>query len=125
MTDVKSYRDLIAWQQAMALCKRVYEATKLYPKEERFGLVQQSRRAAVSAPSNIAEGWGRGALGDYLRFLAIARSSLFELETQILLARDLEYLTGPQAESLLSDTGECCRVLQGLIGSLERIWNQT
>lgn len=104
----------------MALVKRLYGATGLFPKEEIFGLTQQIRRAAVSVPSNIAEGYGRGSLRDYIRFLLTARGSLYEVETQILLAKELEYLTEKQTSSLMQDTGECSKVLNGLIVSLKK-----
>ena len=117
--EIRSYRDLIAWQKAMALAKRVYGATKLFPKEEMYGLVQQIRKAAVSVPSNIAEGYGRGSRMDYVRFLHMARGSLYEVETQTLISRDLSYLTDKQADSLLEDTDECSRLLGGLIKSLK------
>jgi len=121
MAEVKSYRDLIAWQKSMGLCRSVYVATREYPQEERYALAVQTRRAAVSVPSNIAEGWGRGNLGDYLRFLTIARGSLCEVETQLLLGQSLEYLTSERADALLRDAEECSRVLNGLIASLARI----
>jgi four helix bundle protein len=89
---IRSYRDLVAWQQARILVKATYVATKLFPKEETYGLTQQIRRAAVSVPSNIAEGYGRGSRKDYVRFLLTARGSLYELQTQLLLAQDLGYL---------------------------------
>ena len=117
--EIRSYRDLAAWQKARALVKRVYGATALFPSDESFGLVRQIRRAAVSVPSNIAEGYGRGSLGDYIRFLQVARGSLFELETQIILANDLEYLTEEQTNSLTEDIQQCARILQGLIASLK------
>ena len=115
---IRHYRDLVAWQKTMALAKRVYGATELLPKSEDYGLKQQLRRAAVSVPSNIAEGYGRGSRRDYVNFLRTARGSLYELETQVLLAQSLDYLTRRQAESLLEDSAECSRVLNGLIGSL-------
>ncbi len=116
--EIRSYRDLVAWQKAMALAKRVYGATKLFPKEETYGLAQQMRRAAVSVPSNIAEGYGRGSRKDYVHFLHTARGSLYEVETHIFIAGDLDYLTNKQTDSLLEDTDECSRVLGGLIKSL-------
>lgn len=116
---IRSYRDLLAWQKAMALAKRVYGATKLLPRDELYGLCRQLRRAAVSVPSNVAEGYGRGSRRDYASFLRIARASLYEMETQVLLAEDLQYLTAEQAQSLLIDTAECSRLLNGLIASLK------
>ena len=117
---ISDYRDLTAWQKSRALVKRVYGATALFPNDESFGLVRQIRRAVVSVPSNIAEGYGRGSLGDYIRFLQVARGSLFELETQVILANDLEYLTEEQTNSLTEDIQQCARILQGLIASLKR-----
>lgn len=117
--EIKNYKDVVAWQTARAFVKRIYGATKLFPKEELYGLTQQIRRAAVSVPSNIAEGYGRGSLGDYIRFLLVARGSLFELETQIIVANDLEYLTEKQTNSLIEDIEQCIRILQGLIASLK------
>jgi four helix bundle protein len=116
--SIRSYRDLVAWQMGMALAKRVYGATRLFPREEQYGLTQQLRKAVVSVPSNIAEGYGRGSRRDYLSFLRTARGSLYEVETQVLLARGLEYLTEKQSGSLLEDVRKCSRVLQGLIRSL-------
>ncbi|MBT3200612.1 MAG: four helix bundle protein [Phycisphaerales bacterium] len=117
--EINDYRDLMAWQKARTLVKRIYGATRLFPTDEMYGLTQQIRRAAVSVPSNIAEGYGRGSLGDYIRFLQIARGSLFELETQVILANDLEYLTEKQTDSLIEDMRTCTRVLQGLITKLK------
>ncbi len=116
--DIRSYRDLVAWQKTMALAKRIYGATKLFPAEEMYGLAQQMRRAAVSVPSNIAEGYGRGGRKKYIHFLHIARGSLYEVETQTLIAGNLTYLTGEQVDSLLEDANECSRILGGLIKSL-------
>jgi len=118
--EIRSYRDLVAWEKTRALIKRIYGATALFPKDECFGLTQQVRRAAVSIPSNIAEGYGRGSLRDYIRFLQMARGSLFELETQIILSNDLRYLTHEQMLSLIEDIAECSRILQGLIASLKK-----
>jgi four helix bundle protein len=114
---VKTFRDLIAWQKAMELAREVYQATKSMPEAERFGLTSQMRRAAVSTPSNIAEGHGRESRTDYLRFLRIARGSLMELQTQLILAEQLNLLQISQ--TLHSLQAETDRVLQGLIRSLE------
>ena len=86
---VRSYRDLVAWQRARDLVREVYLLTAKFPVGERFGLVSQMDRAAVSVPSNIAEGYGRATTQDYLHFLRIARGSAYELETQLVLAEDL------------------------------------
>lgn len=91
--SLKSYRDLEVWKKAMDLTELVYGITAGYPKDERFGLVRQSREAAVSVPSNIAEGYGHTHRGDYLKFLSNARGSLCELETQLILAVRLKFVT--------------------------------
>jgi len=83
---------LEAWKEAMALVRAVYEVTRCFPADETYGLASQLRRAAVSVPSNLAEGAGRDGVREFLRFLSIARGSLSELETQLLIAADLGYL---------------------------------
>lgn len=118
MGQIRSFRDLIAWQRGMKLARLVYIETRRLPREERFGLTSQMRRAAVSAPANIAEGYGRERLADYLKHLRIARGSLFELGTHLDLAREVGLLT--PSEELLSILGETERVLQGLIQSLQQ-----
>ena len=117
---VRSVRDLIAWQRTYALALAVVRASESFPKEERFGLVTQIRRSAVSVPSNIAEGFGRGSRQDYIRFLYVARGSLYELSTQWSLASDLGYIAPELSREVLSQVDECERVLWGLIRALER-----
>ncbi len=118
MAAIKTFRDLVAWQLGMKLARRVYQVTGEMPKAERFGLVDQMRRAAVSIPSNIAEGYARATTFDYLKHLRIARGSLAELSTQFELSVDLEMVR--RREELPDLIGEADRVLQGLIRSLER-----
>jgi len=120
MGEIQSYRDLIAWQKSMDVCVAVHRKTARFPKEETYGLAQHARRSAVSVSSNIAEGWGRGAIVEFLRFLRIARGSLCELETQVCLAECLGYLSPDDTAELNALTGESSKVMQGLIGSLER-----
>jgi four helix bundle protein len=117
---VKSYRDLETWQQAMALVLEVYRVTKLFPKEELFGLTSQVRRAVVSIPSNIAEGQGRTSTKEFLQHLSIAYGSLCETETQILIAKDLNYLAQQDYESLSTLTARVGRLINGLSKSLQR-----
>ncbi len=118
MSEIKTFRDLIAWQKAMELARTVYRITEQMPTNEKFGLTSQMRRAAVSIPSNIAEGYARQSTADYLKYLRIARASLAELMTQIELAVSLKMLAeDPNTNDLLNETD---RVLQGLIRSLQR-----
>ena len=114
----KNYSDLIAWQKAMDLVELIYKATAQFPKEEVYGLTNQLRRAAVSVPSNIAEGQGRGSANDFRRFLAISYGSLREVETQILISKRLHFLTDAQTERVMSLAGEVGRLINGLSNSL-------
>ena len=98
MAEVKSYRDLLVWQKSMGLVADVYRLTRSFPREEQYGLTAQIRRSAVSIPSNIAEGHGRHGTKDYLRFLGMANGSLFELQTQLEIARTLEFLQSGEHE---------------------------
>ena len=116
---VRSYRDLDVWKRSYALCIQVYCASGRFPKDERFGLTAQMRRAAVSVPSNIAEGCGRRTTPDYLRSLYIAYGSICELETQILLATDLGFLEAADSERLVEELGDIERMLKGLMRALE------
>lgn len=118
--EVKNYRDLVAWQRAVELGLETYRLTATFPDTERFGLTQQMRRAAVSIASNIAEGYGRGSTGDYLRFLKIARGGLCELETQLLFARELGYISSEQHATTQMHIDDCHRVLFGLIRAIQR-----
>ena len=117
---LKNYRELLVWQRAYQLCLETYRTTKGFPKEEWYGLVSQMRRAAVSIPCNIAEGYGRRTTKDYIRSLYIAYGSLCELETQVLLSKDLAYSSDPQLEQLHASIGEVERMLKALIRSLEK-----
>lgn len=112
-----SYRDLVAWRKAMELVLEVYQVTKSFPKEEMYGLTSQLRRAAVSVPSNIAEGQARFSAREFYRFLSHARGSLVEVETQIMIAKSLLYLPPRQADALLLRAAESGRVLNGLIAA--------
>lgn len=118
--EIKSYRDLIAWQKAIQLCKRVYQLSAGFPDSERFGLVSQVRRAAVSVPSNIAEGYGRRRTQDYLRFLDMARGSLAEVDTQLVLARELGFGEVSSLTTCDQMVIEVDRILSGLVRSLNR-----
>lgn len=118
MATIKSYRDLNVWQRAMDLSEQVYKATKQFPKEEVFGLISQIRRASVSVPSNIAEGHARNSTKSFLHFLNIARGSLAETETQIILAQRFKYISPENAAKILEHADEVSRMLSGLRRSL-------
>ena len=117
---VKNYRDLEVWQRGMDLVESVYRVTESFPKSEKFGLMSQLRRAAVSVPSNIAEGWGRGSRKAYVRFLRIARSSLMEVETQLLIAHRLNYLDERTVQKAIEATTAESKMLLALIRSLQK-----
>ncbi len=116
----KNYRDLIAWQKAMELVELVYSETKKFPREEVYALTSQLRRAAVSVPSNIAEGQGRTSSREFLNFLSMAYGSLREIETQIIIAERLGYMSEGKARSILELSGEVGRLINGLSSSLKR-----
>jgi four helix bundle protein len=116
VSEIRSYRDLVAWQQAMDLAVAVYEFTRDWPREELYGLTSQARRAATSVAANIAEGYGRDNLGSYLQFLRVAQGSLKELETHLLIAERIGITQS--AASLLAQTDTAGRVLGGLIRKL-------
>jgi four helix bundle protein len=118
--NVKSYQDLVAWQKAVELVTSVYLLTKRFPRRETYSLCDQMQRAAISVPSNIAEGQGRLSTREFVRSLGTARGSLFALETQVIIARNLKYATAEEAELLLKMTGELSRILSGLIEALRQ-----
>ena len=113
-----SYRDLIVWQKAKVLAKDVYTVTEAMPKSELYGLTSQMRRAAISVVSNIAEGQGRLTKGEFQQFLGHSRGSLLELETQMEIAVDLNYVSKDDCNKLISEMSEVRRLLNGLIESL-------
>jgi four helix bundle protein len=106
------------WKKSMNLVLAVYRNTQTFPRTETYGLVSQLRRAAVSIPSNIAEGQARLSTGEFRQFLGDARGSLMEVETQVLLARELGYFEHDESESLLAAAAEVGRILNGLLNSL-------
>src|SRR5438067_5547265 len=115
----ESYRDLVAWQRAMTLVTQVYRATDAFPRRETYGLTNQLRRAAVSMPSNIAEGKGRRSKKEYAQFLFRARGSLLEVETQLEIACNLDYIAPEAYAALKEQTTAVARVLNGLIAAIE------
>jgi len=115
---VRNYTELETWRRAMDLVVAVYAATSSYPKGEVYGLTAQTRRSAVSIPSNIAEGQGRGSTRDFVRFLAVARGSLCELETQLRIGSRLRYVDERSIDNLLGESATVGRLLNGLIRSV-------
>ena len=115
---VQNYRELIVWQKAMDLVELVYQATKIFPKEELYGLTSQVRRAAVSIPSNIAEGQARRSTAEFKNFLSIAQGSRAEVETQILLSQRLGYISQQQADLILALSEEIKRMIYSLTAKL-------
>jgi four helix bundle protein len=116
---LKNYRELKVWQRSYQLCLEIYRITKGFPKEETYSLTSQIRRAAVSVPCNIAEGYGRKTTPEYIRSLYIAYGSNCELETQILLSGDVGYIEAGKLKKLQNEIGEVERMLKALIKSLE------
>ena len=120
---LQHYRELIVWQKAIDLVEAVYRATDHFPKTEIYGLTSQIRRAAVSIPSNIAEGQGRNTTRDFLHFLSVSQGSLLEVETQITIAQRLGYMEKQLTVELLKSTAEVGRLLNGLCNSLNKKLN--
>lgn len=116
--NIKSYRDLEVWQKAIMLVKDIYVITKGFPRDEAYGLTSQVRRSAVSIAANIAEGRGRGSKKEFVRFLFISYGSLCELETHLIVAREIGALSAADMEMLLDKTARIGRMLNGLRKSL-------
>lgn len=120
MNEIRSYRDLIVWQKSMKLVTGIYGITRELPKEETYGLCSQIRRCSISIPSNIAEGYGRHSTKDYIRFLQIASGSLYELQTQLEICLNLNYLTQTKFDSVAAKSMEIEKMLSSLIAKLKR-----
>ena len=116
---VSSHKDLIVWQKGIQLCKVVYGATEKFPKEEIYGITSQMRRAAVSIPSNIAEGRSRNTTKDFLHFLSIALGSASELETQIEIAKELSFLSERKYIEISGLLTEVSKMTMGLMKKLD------
>ena len=121
---IESYKDLIVWQKSMNLVEDIYNTTHDFPLKEQFVLTSQIRRAAISIPSNIAEGYGRNTTKNYIQFLTISRGSLFELETQIELCRRLKYLSDEKFKEIEMKTIEISKMLTALINKLKKKPNE-
>ncbi len=115
---IRDYKDLQVWQKAMVLAKQVYQMTQTFPSEEKFGIISQMRRAAVSVPSNIAEGQARNTTGEFVQFLSHAEGSLAELDTQVRLSVALGFCRQPDGESVSASITELQKMLKSLRGKL-------
>ena len=122
---IKTFRDLLIWQKGMQLVKEVYKLTRTFPKSEDFNLSSQMKRASVSIPSNIAEGFGRSTKKDFQRFLYIALGSIFELQTQILISYEQDYINQQQFDSINELTREVERMLCSFMDSNRNIIEQS
>jgi four helix bundle protein len=120
MSEIKSYRDLMIWQRGIAFVKQIYQATASFPDSERYGLTNQMRRAAVSIPSNIAEGQARQHRGEFRQFLFTALGSIAELETQILISKELTFLSEEASQDLLSALLELQKMTRTLASRLSK-----
>src|SRR5919201_274734 len=117
---VRDYKDLLVWQKAMTLAKKVYFWARGFPSEEKFGLVAQLRRAAVSIPSNIAEGQARNTTGEFIQFISHAEGSIAELDTQLILSIELNFCRAAAADPAFELIGELRRMLNALRRKLSK-----
>jgi four helix bundle protein len=120
MSEVKSYKDLLIWQKGIELTEKVYQLVKSFPNEELYALTSQIKRCTISIPSNIAEGYGRKSTKNYIQFLRISRGSLFELETQLIIANKLNYITDKEiADTIFNLIAEEGKMLNSFIKKLD------
>jgi four helix bundle protein len=115
---MKTYRDLVVWQKAILFVTQIYKALKVFPQEELYALTSQMKRSAVSIPSNIAEGYGRKSKKDYIRFLQIAMGSIFEMQTQLEISKNLKFLSESNFNELFESSREIERMLSSLISKI-------
>ena len=116
---MKTFKEISSWQKSMTLVTDIYSVTSSFPESEKFGLTNQMRRAAVSIPSNIAEGFGRNSIADFIRYLNIARGSLFELQTQVEISMNLQFLDEDVQNEMDNEIDEIGRLINALIKSLK------
>ncbi|MFC7346801.1 four helix bundle protein [Chryseobacterium zhengzhouense] len=114
-----NFKELLVWQKSISFVTEIYQLTNVFPKDEMYGLTSQIRRASISIPSNIAEGNSRRSVADYLQFLKIARGSSAEVETQLIIAKNLKFLSEENYLKLNQDITEISKMLNGLINSLK------
>ena len=116
---MSNFRNLLVWQKSMSLTTKISNSTKKFPKEEIFGLTSQIRRCSISIPSNIAEGFGRDSNKEYLRFLNISIGSLFEMQTQLEIAKNIQYLNEEEFNNLYENSREIERILVSFISKIK------
>lgn len=116
---MSTFRDLLIWQKSMEYVTQIYNETKNFPDEEKFGLISQLRRSAVSIPSNISEGYGRNSKNDFNRFLNISMGSLFEVQTQIEIAKNLGFINEQKFDKMFEQSREIERMMSSFIRSLD------
>jgi four helix bundle protein len=115
---IRDYKELDVWKKSVALTTELYKLTSRFPDTERYGLASQIRRATTSIAANIAEGWGRGSTGEYIQFLTVARGSLMELETHLIVASNLNFLNSDDFRAVLKPVEDIGKMLNRLIGVL-------
>lgn len=120
MSNIQSYRDLIAWQKSIALVTDVYKLTSKFPSNEKYGLISQINRAAVSVSANIAEGWGRETPKSFLQFLRTSRGSLMEVQTLLEIARNVELISAEERAIIIAKSDEVSKIIQGLIKNIQK-----
>jgi four helix bundle protein len=120
LNNMSTFRDLLIWQKSMSFVTKIYKQTNKFPDEEKFGLVSQLRRSAISVPSNMAEGYGRNSNKDFIRFLNIAMGSLFEIQTQIQIAYNLKFIEQQNFDELFEQSREIERMMSSFIKSLDK-----
>jgi len=118
-SKIKSYRELLIWQKSIQVVTNIYKLTRDFPKEELFGITSKIRRCAISIPSNIAEGFGRNSQGDFKRFLNISLGSTYELQTQIEISQNLEYLNTENYKYLMESCVELEKMMNSLVSKIK------
>lgn len=121
MTYIKSYKELIVWQKAIKLVREIFILTNKFPRSELYGIISQIRRAAISIPSNIAEGYGRRSKKEYLQFYSIAYGSAMELETQIIISKELLFTSTENFDKVDLLLDEVCRMLNSMISQMKQL----
>jgi len=116
---MKSYQEFIVWQKSMKLVTQIYKLSSDFPQNEQFGLTSQLRRSSVSIPSNIAEGFGRNSSKEFVRFLQISMGSIFEVQTQLQISKNLEFISNEKFNIIFSDAVEIEKMLKALIKSIK------